>query len=131
MEKSLYRWFLHMRDKKISVSGLMLKEKAKELHLKIKENSMEFNVSDGWLQNFKKRYGVPLPQISGEKLSSQPLLVDPFKMALKAKIEELGLSNDQLTTPTNLDYFGGFCRKRCTYHQTKNQPQVQRWKSKE
>lgn len=96
MENALYRWFLKMRDKKIPVSGLMLKEKAKDLHNKIKENCLEFNASDGWLQNFKKRHGVRLLQISGEKLSSQPQLVDPFKMKLKTKIEELGLVNDQL-----------------------------------
>lgn len=96
MEKSLYKWFMRMRDKKFPISGLMLKEKAKELHYNIKENNSDFNASDGWLQNFKKRFGVRLLQISGEKLSAQPQLVEPFKVALRSKIEELGLSNDQL-----------------------------------
>ncbi|XP_037817425.1 jerky protein homolog-like, partial [Lucilia sericata] len=34
--------------------------------------------------------------MSGEKLSAQSQFVNPFKIKLKAKIEDLGLSNDQL-----------------------------------
>ncbi|XP_050322584.1 LOW QUALITY PROTEIN: jerky protein homolog-like [Bactrocera neohumeralis] len=96
MEKSLYLWFIRMRGRNCPVSGLMLKEKAKELHSLLKENSTGFNASDGWLQRFKKRYGVRLLKVSGEKLSSQPQLVDPFKLKLKQKIEEMELCNDQL-----------------------------------
>lgn len=77
MEKALYRWFIRMRDKNWPVSALMLKEKAKTLHSKLKEHDGGFHASDGWLQGFKKRYGVRLLQVSGEKLSSQPQLVDP------------------------------------------------------
>lgn len=32
MEKSLYKWFICMRNKNLPVSGLMLKEKAKQIH---------------------------------------------------------------------------------------------------
>ncbi|XP_037827591.1 jerky protein homolog-like isoform X2 [Lucilia sericata] len=105
MEKTLYRWFLRMRDRNWPVSGLMLKEKAKELHSQLKENESGFNASDGWLQRFKKRYGVRLLKVSGEKLSSQPELVDPFKLKLKQKIEEMELCNDQLN---NADESGLF-----------------------
>lgn len=96
MEKALYRWFIRMRNKNWPVSALMLKEKAKKLNLKFKESEGGFNASDGWLQGFKKRYGVRLLQISGEKLSSQPRLVEPFKEKLKAIMTEMELSNDQL-----------------------------------
>lgn len=96
MEKNLYKWFVNMRNKKMPVSGLMLKAKAKQLHEEINENNRGFNASDGWLQNFKKRYGVRLLKISGEKLSAQPHLVDPFKIKLRAKMNELGLCEDQL-----------------------------------
>lgn len=96
MEKCLYKWFIRMRNKNWPVSGLMLKEKAKDLHSKIKENEGGFLASDGWLSGFKKRYGIRLLKITGEKLSSQPHLVDPFKLKLKEKIEEMGLCKDQL-----------------------------------
>ena len=45
---------------------------------------------------FKNRYGVRFIKITGEKLSSQPELVDPFKKKLQAKVIELGLSPEQL-----------------------------------
>lgn len=96
MEKCLYRWFIKQRERNYPINALALKEKAKEIHLKLKEKDSAFNASDGWLQGFKKRFGIRLLKISGEKLSSQPQLVDPFKAILKAKIEEMGLCHDQL-----------------------------------
>ncbi|XP_039968733.1 jerky protein homolog-like [Bactrocera tryoni] len=96
MEKALHRWFIKMRNKNWPVSALMLKEKAKVLLAQVNENESNFNASDGWLQGFKKRYGIRLLQISGEKLSSLPQFVDPYKEKLKAKMAELELCNDQL-----------------------------------
>jgi hypothetical protein len=37
----------------------------------------------------KRGFGIGFLKISGEKLSSQPELVDPFKLELKNKIQEL------------------------------------------
>lgn len=96
MEKCLYRWFVRMRNKNWPVSGMMLKEKAKQLHFKLNDSKTTFTASSGWLMRFKKRYGIRLLKITGEKLSSQPELVDPFKKKLKEKIEEMQLSKDQL-----------------------------------
>lgn len=96
MEKALYRWFLEQREKNYPINGLMMKAKAKSLHSQIKENPSGFNASDGWLQRFKTRYGVRFIKIAGEKLSSQPELVDPFKKKLQQKVDELGLTTDQL-----------------------------------
>jgi hypothetical protein len=96
MEKRLYHWFTTQRNKNLVVSGEMIKEKAKLLHSEIKESSKEFTASEGWLQRFKRRFGIRFLKISGEKLSSQPELVDPFKLELKNKIQELNLTLDQL-----------------------------------
>lgn len=94
MEKKLYNWFLRQREKNFQVSGDMLKQKAKFLHAKINENQGQFHASDGWLQRFKTRFGVRFIKITGEKLSSQPELVEPFKRKLKNKMEELNLCED-------------------------------------
>lgn len=73
-----------------------MKAKAKSMHSRIQENKSNFNASDGWLQRFKTRYGVRFIKISGEKLSSQPELVSPFRRKLQQKIDEMGLTSDQL-----------------------------------
>lgn len=91
MEQALHCWFIRTRNKNWSVGALRLKEKAKKLQLKLKESEGIFDGSDGWLQGFKKRYGVRLLQISGEKLSAQPRLVKPFKEKLKAIIAAMEL----------------------------------------
>lgn len=96
MEKKLYKWFLDQRNKNFIVSGEMIKQKAKLIHSQIKENDKPFTASEGWLQRYKKRFGIRFLKISGEKLSSQPELVDPFKIQLKNKMEELGLTLEQL-----------------------------------
>lgn len=96
MENALHCWFLQQRNKNYPVSGLMIKEKAKILHSKIKENRSEFNASDGWLQRFKTRYGVRFSKVIGDKLFSQPDLGNPFKRKLQEKMDELGLSLNQL-----------------------------------
>lgn len=96
MEKRLYKWFMRMRSKNWPVSGIMLKEKAKQLQSEIYGNEAKFTASTGWLVKFKRRYGIRLLKVTGEKLSSQPELVDPFKIKLKEKIDEMQLSKDQL-----------------------------------
>lgn len=97
MEKKLYKWFLNKRKKNVMVSGDMIKEKAKALHFEINDNiNEEFSASDGWLQRFKKRFGIRYLKITGEKLSSQPELVESFKVQLKDKIQQLGITLDQL-----------------------------------
>lgn len=95
MEKALYKWFLKLREKNVPISGTMLQEKAKILQKKLDETS-PFTASNGWLNRFKQRYGIRLLTISGEKLSSNPELVDPFKQKLKNKIEELAILPDQI-----------------------------------
>ncbi|XP_066260443.1 jerky protein homolog-like [Euwallacea similis] len=73
----------------------MIKQKAKSIHSEIKETDKKFTTSEGWLQRFKKRFGIQFLKISGEKLSSQPELIDPFKKQLKNKMQKLGITLDQ------------------------------------
>lgn len=48
------------------------------------------------MQRFKERYGVKFLKITGEKLSSQPELINPFKEKLKMVIEKYELNEHQL-----------------------------------
>lgn len=95
MEKALYRWFIRQREANTPISGIMIQEKAKELHRKFNESS-SFNASSGWMQRFKRRFGIRYLKISGEKLSSHPEYVKPFQEKLNSKIEELNLTLSQI-----------------------------------
>lgn len=77
------------------MSGELICEKAKFIYAQLYKND-DFKASQGWLQNFKNRFGIRQLSISGEKLSTNPLAVDPFKLQLLTKIEELQLTADQL-----------------------------------
>lgn len=90
MEKKLYKWFLSKRKQSVSVSGDMIKEKAKALHADITD-SVEFSASDGWLQRFKQRFGIRCLKMSAKELPSRPALDDhePLQEHLKSKVAEL------------------------------------------
>lgn len=94
MEILLYKWFLAQRERNMPVSGNMIKQKA--LSLSTSLNVGNFKASDGWLQRFKERYGVRFLKITGEKLSSQPELINPFKAKLTKVIQEYDLNEHQL-----------------------------------
>ncbi|CAH1378744.1 unnamed protein product [Tenebrio molitor] len=95
LEKKLYRWFCNLRRKNIRVNTFMIKKKAKAMHEELKEK-MNFTASDGWLQNFKKRFGIRFLKICGEELSSTPESVDQFKNELSLTLKTLGLTEHQI-----------------------------------
>lgn len=106
MENALYLWFIQRRSKHTPISGEILKAKAIEFYKKITQKD-DFRASDGWLDKFKKRFGIRLLTISGEKLSSNESAVQPFIEHFKNKVEELGLLPDQIY---NADESGLFWR---------------------
>lgn len=95
MEEKLYKWFCKQRSKNLPVTSELLKVKAKSLNAVLNE-TQRFSASDGWLQKFKRRFGIRFLKISGEKLSSNPELVAPFQQNLRSIINNLGLTNDQI-----------------------------------
>lgn len=94
MEKALYKWFRCQRERQARINGNLMKQRA--IYYFNKYYTGRFNASDGWFQKFKMRYGVRLLKVCGEKLSSQPELVQPFKRKLENKIHELNLCDHQL-----------------------------------
>lgn len=98
MEKKLYDWFLVQREKNAPVSGPMIKEMAKEIHRNCNERTttLPFAASDGWLDKFKKRYGIRFLSVCGEKLSAQIELMEPFQRVFRSKISELSLTRQQI-----------------------------------
>lgn len=72
MEQQLYKWFELQRSKNCPLSADIIKAKAKtiftEMHPEKDDNA--FVASNGWFENFKRRYGIRLLAIGGEKLSA-------------------------------------------------------------
>lgn len=61
----------------------MLKQTVLDFYAKCNLNAGKFSARDGMLQGFKKQYGVKLSTIiDDETLSSQPELLNPFKLKL-------------------------------------------------
>lgn len=58
--------------------------------------NQSFKASDGWLQNFKKRFSVRTLKICGESLSARPDLVPDFQTKLYDVIETENLIDDQI-----------------------------------
>lgn len=88
------------------ISGEILCEKAKYFYKEITKND-DFKASHGWLQKFKQRYGIRQLTISGEMLSSNFEAAVPFKEKFRRKIQEMGLSREQIY---NADESGLFWR---------------------
>lgn len=106
MEKALYGWFQKQRAKNVPLSNDIIKSKAIQLHQKIREKPC-FNASNGWIAKFKKRHGIRMLKICGEKLSNKCKLVEPFLLKFRQKIKQLNLTADQIY---NADESGLFYR---------------------
>ncbi|XP_031344576.1 jerky protein homolog-like [Photinus pyralis] len=96
LERLLYKWFVKQRERNLPVTGDMIKQKALVIHKQLNSQNETFNASDGWLQKFKWRHGIRLLKIAGEKLSSQPELINPFTNELAKIIKELDLTENQI-----------------------------------
>lgn len=75
ISQAVYIWFLKMRLKNLPLNGPILQEKAKQVAHEIAERSNDneqsaalraFTASNGWLHNFKERYGLSTISFAGE-----------------------------------------------------------------
>ncbi|XP_058800605.1 jerky protein homolog-like [Phymastichus coffea] len=94
-DTALYSWFEDERAAGTPISGSYLQEKALELH-KAKGLEGDFKASNGWLNNFKKRYGIRELSMQEEKLSADSIGAEDFKSEMKNCIVEGGYSLDQM-----------------------------------
>lgn len=106
VEDALYSWFMQERSRHTPISGDILMEKAKFFYNKIMKKD-DFRASVGWLDKFKRRFGIRLLSLTGERLSCQEDSVEPFIAKFKKTIEEMNLTPDQVY---NADESGLFWR---------------------
>lgn len=94
--QALYLWFCQQREKGSPISGPMLQEKAVFYQNTFKDGDEGFTASVGWLDRWKKRYGVRQLSVCGEKLSANAAAVEPFCRQVKEMMEKENLTLDQV-----------------------------------
>ncbi|XP_054275152.1 tigger transposable element-derived protein 2-like [Macrosteles quadrilineatus] len=91
VEKALYHWFEYNKSKGFPVSGQLLQQKA--LHFKEKidgEEGEQFSASEGWLDRWKKRFGIGLLVNDNENEN------DYFVEELRKDLECSNLKEEQI-----------------------------------
>lgn len=76
METELHKWYLDQMEKGNPVTSSSLRLKARELNKQIQENDLEFRASPGWMDKFKKRYGIRLKNGRGERQTTDSMAFD-------------------------------------------------------
>lgn len=77
LENVLFRWFQQARASSIPISGPILCTKANEIAAEM--NISDFSSNTGWLDRFKKRFGIVYKTISGEAASVDKSSVEKWK----------------------------------------------------
>ncbi|GFR09827.1 jerky protein homolog-like [Trichonephila clavata] len=97
VSEALYIWFCQTREKGLTVNGPTLQEKALKFYDEFKKDSDPiFVASTGWLDRWKKRYGVRQLSTSGKKLSKDTEGMSQFKENFLKFIQAEGLNGEQL-----------------------------------
>lgn len=96
VSEALFIWFTQFREKGVPVSGPILQEKALKFQKEFNEGDADFTASVGWLDRWKKRYGIRQLNICGEKLSSNVEEMEKFKKRFQELIEAEGITGDQI-----------------------------------
>lgn len=98
LENRLYDWFLKQRQRNCTINGPILKRKAVELFKTVypDKDEKDFNASEGWLYKFKRRHGMRFLKVCGEILSSDTATITPFIHKLRAKMQEMNITDSQL-----------------------------------
>lgn len=73
METELHKWYLGQMEKGCPVTSSNLRLKARQLNRQIQENDLEFRASSGWMDKFKKRYGIRLKNKRGDRQTTDTM----------------------------------------------------------
>lgn len=104
VDATVYSWYLQQKVQNIQISSQLLQRKAKFFYSKLCPEEGEFKASEGWLHNFRKRFGIGYLSIEGEKTINVNATLPYQKLFLK-KIEELNLTPDQIYNATESGIF--------------------------
>jgi hypothetical protein len=107
MEEALYVWFRQMQGRDMALTEEIIREKAKQLggQLNVPDS---FGYSAGWLQKFKKLYGIKSYVLHGEAGSANQEGIDLARSNLRELLEEGEYEADDVY---NQDESGAFWRQ--------------------
>uniref|UniRef100_UPI00358EF42B tigger transposable element-derived protein 1-like isoform X1 n=1 Tax=Myxine glutinosa TaxID=7769 RepID=UPI00358EF42B len=115
MEKTLNLWIEDQTQKRVSLNGPVIREKAKQLYEDLMQASggegsstSSFLASKGWFENFKKRYNLQHVKFLGESASADYVAAQNFLPQLKKIIKKKGYRPEQVF---NADETGLFWKK--------------------
>lgn len=69
VEDALIKWFKNARDQNISVSGDLIREKARFFASRLGISDSVFECSSGWLERFKTHHNITFKTVCGESNS--------------------------------------------------------------
>ncbi|XP_033215996.1 tigger transposable element-derived protein 2-like [Belonocnema kinseyi] len=95
LDAAVFDWFKQASERGDPISGPIIQEKARILNEEL-NGSRTFKASNGWLNGFKRRYGIQSSRKNDEKLPENPLSAAEFSKILKAKIESENLILDNI-----------------------------------
>ncbi|XP_062538718.1 jerky protein homolog-like [Armigeres subalbatus] len=101
LEEALFMWILQERNKKHTITPDVVKTKAEVLFSMLKEkrkysNEVTFAATNGWYDRFRKRYGLRMLTVSGEKASGDIEAFTSFKSNFLQVILENGYEKHEI-----------------------------------
>ncbi|XP_069134649.1 tigger transposable element-derived protein 6-like [Argopecten irradians] len=107
VEQALLAWFNNARAQNVTVSGEILREKARFFAERLGIKSNEFDCSTGWLERFKSRHSITFKRVCGESNDVQSSSKDMSEW--KAKLASI-LKDYDADSIYNADETGIFYR---------------------
>ncbi|KAG7211961.1 hypothetical protein KM043_011166 [Ampulex compressa] len=95
LDKDLLEWFMEKRALRVYLTDVLMLKKAQELKDNLPSCSHS-KVSYGWLAKFKKRHGIRLIDMHGEKASADQDGADIFVDDFKKMIEEENINLENI-----------------------------------
>ncbi|UYV69058.1 hypothetical protein LAZ67_6002200 [Cordylochernes scorpioides] len=86
LDKCVLKWFEQARDKKIPVSGHLIRSKAEQFATEM--GKTDFKASSGWLDGFKERNKISFKTICGESGAVNLQVAEQWKNNLQELIQD-------------------------------------------
>ncbi|XP_045110013.1 tigger transposable element-derived protein 1-like [Portunus trituberculatus] len=108
MEKMLATWIEHQNKTRVPISLALIKAKAVLIYETIEREKKPFIASNGWFNNFQKRYGFQNLKMVGEASSADAQAAVEYPAVLQKIIEDGDYSPKQVF---NIDETGLYWKK--------------------